>query len=65
VRRHNASPCIDNALASSLGSSSSFLWACAVCFKKGVTAVQKAVLKPMAQRAAGAKKPRKKRAKKK
>ena len=43
--------------------SSTFPWACPVCFKKGVAAVQRAVLKPTGQRAAGAKKPRKKRAK--
>ena len=39
--------------------SASFPWACPACFKKGVAAVQCTVLKPTAQRAAGAKKPRK------
>ena len=34
------------------------------CLKKGVAAVQRKVLKPTEQRAAGAKKPRKKRQKK-
>ena len=47
-----------------LATSASFLWACPACFKKGVAAVQRAALKPMGQRAAGAKGPRKKRAKK-
>ena len=45
--------------------SASFPWACPTCFKKGVAAVQRTVLKPTAQRAAGAKKKqRKKRARK-
>ena len=47
-----------------LAKSASFPWACPACFKKGVAAVQRVVLKPMGQRAAGAKKPRKKRTKK-
>jgi hypothetical protein len=47
-----------------LATSASFPWACPACFKKGVAAVQRAVLKPVAQRPAGAKKPRKKRARK-
>ena len=47
-----------------LAKSASFPWACPACFKKGVAAVQRAALKPTGQRAAGAKKPRKKRAKK-
>ena len=47
-----------------LAKSASFPWVCPACFKKGVAAFQRAALKPMGQRAAGAKKPRKKRAKK-
>ena len=47
-----------------IAKSASFPWACPTCFKKGVAAVQRAALKPTGQRAAGAKKPRKKRAKK-
>ena len=43
-----------------LAKSALFPWACPACFKKGVTAVQRAALKPTGQRAAGAKKPRKK-----
>ena len=39
----------------------SFLWACPACFMKGLGATQRAALKPVAQRPAGAKKPRKKR----
>ena len=37
----------------------SFLWACPACFKKGLGAAQRTALKPVAQRPAGAKKPRK------
>ena len=47
-----------------LAKSASFPWVCPACFKKGIAAVQRAVLKPTGQRAAGAKKPRKKRARK-
>ncbi len=47
-----------------LAKSASFPWACPACFKKGVAAVQRAALKPTGQRAAGAKKPRKKQRKK-
>ena len=50
------------AAPSSLASSASFPWVCPACWKKAAVAIQKAVLKPTGQRAAGAKKPRKKRA---
>ena len=59
---HNTDACLGEAkLDESLAKSASFPWACSACFKKGVAAVQRAVLKPTGQRAAGAKKPRKKR----
>ena len=63
---HNSEACLGeaNVVSESLAKSASFPWACPACFKKGVAAVQRAVLKPTGQRAAGAKKPRKKRAKK-
>ena len=63
---HNSEACLGEAQVANeaLAKSASFLWACPTCFKKGVTAVQRAALKPTGQRAAGAKKPRKKRAKK-
>ena len=63
---HNSEACLGEAqvVSEALAKSASFPWACPACFKKGVAAVQRAVLKPMGQRAAGAKKPRKKRAKK-
>ena len=38
--------------------SPTFPWACQACFKKGVAAIQRAVLKPTGQRAAGAKRKR-------
>ena len=63
---HNTETCLGEARVANeaLAKSVSFLWACPACFKKGVAAVQRATLKPTGQRAAGAKKPRKKRAKK-
>jgi len=63
---HNAEACLPQAtLSSALAASACFPWACPACFKKGMAAVQRTVLKPTGQRAAGAKKPRKKRQKKK
>ena len=58
---HNCNECLgDGKLVSEpLVKSSTFPWACPVCFKKGVAAVQRAVLKPTGQRAAGAKAKRK------
>ena len=58
---HNSEGCLGeaNVVNKALVKSASFPWACPACFKKGVAAVQRAVLKPTAQRAAGAKKPRK------
>ena len=43
-----------------LATSPNFPWACPTCFKKGVTAIQRAVLKPTGQGAAGAKRKRRK-----
>ena len=59
---HNSEACLGEAQVANeaLAKSASFLWACPTCFKKGVTAVQRAALKSTGQRAAGAKKPRKK-----
>ena len=59
---HNTDACLGEAKVKEepLVTSPSFLWACPGCFKKGVAAVQKAVLKPAGQKAAGAKKKRRK-----
>ena len=59
---HNTDACPGEAKVKEepLVTSPSFLWACPGCFKKGVAAVQKAVLKPAGQKAAGAKKKRRK-----
>ena len=59
---HPTAECLREAMLAqgALAASSSFPWACPACFKKGVAAVQRAVLKPVGQRAAGARKPRKK-----
>ena len=43
-----------------LATSPNFPWACPTCFKKGVTAIQRAVLKPTGQGTAGAKRKRRK-----
>ena len=63
---HNSEACLGEAqvVNKALAKSASFPWACPACFKKGVAAVQRAALKPTGQRAAGAKKPRKKLCKK-
>ena len=63
---HNSQACLGEAsvVQEALAKSASSPWACPACFKKGVAAVQRAALKPTAQRAAGAKKRRKKCAKK-
>lgn len=59
---HNSDVCLGDAqITDALAASSSFLWACPACFKKGVTAVQRVVLKPAGQRMAGVRKPRKRR----
>ena len=57
---HNSDECLGDAkLPEPLFSSPTFPWACPACFKKGVTAIQRAVLKPTGQRPAGAKAKRK------
>ena len=58
---HNSDACLGAAKLAdeALAKSASFPWACPACFKKGVAAVQRAVLKPTGQAAAGAKKRRK------
>ena len=54
---HNSDACLrDSKVVPALAESPSFPWACPACFKEGITAVQRAVLKPAAQRAPGAKK---------
>ena len=59
---HPTAECLGEAMLAqgALAASSSFPWACPACFKKGVAAVQRTVLKPVGQRAVGARKPRKK-----
>ena len=62
---HNSEACAGPcAVAAPLAAAPSFPWACAACLKKGVAAIQRAVLKPTGQRAPGAKNSRKKRQKK-
>ena len=57
---HNTDACLGEAkLDESLAKSASFLWACPACWKKAAVSIQKAVLKPTAQPAAGKKKRRK------
>ena len=60
---HNSEACLGEARVANEAKSASFPWACPACFKKGIAAVQRGALKPTGQRAAGAKKPRKKRKK--
>jgi hypothetical protein len=56
---HNTDACLgESKLSPELAASASFPWACPVCFKKGITSVQRIVLKPTGQRAAGAKRTR-------
>ena len=65
---HNTEACLGDAklqsstpaTPSTLATSPTFPWACPTCFKKGVTAIQRAVLKPTGQGAAGAKRKRRK-----
>jgi hypothetical protein len=58
LRYHNFDACLGEAkLSSELAASPCFPWACPACFKKGITSVQRTVLKPV-QRAAGVKKKR-------
>ena len=59
---HNLDVCLGaSKLSNALASSAYFPWVCPSCFKKGINSVQPSVLKPTGQRAAGAKKSRKKR----
>ena len=60
---HNSIACLGEANMSleALVESPTFPWACPACFKKGVAAIQRAILKPTGQRAAGAKRKRGKR----
>lgn len=58
---HNTYACLGDAMLSnaSLVASPTFPCACPLCFKKGIAAIQRAVLKPTAQRPPGAKNQRK------
>ena len=57
---HNTDACLGEAkLNESLAMSASFPWACPACWKRAAVSIQKAVLKPTAQPAAGKKKRRK------
>ena len=57
---HNSDACLGEAkLSGELAASACFPWACPACFKKGITSVQRIVLKPAGQRAAGVKRKRK------
>ena len=57
---HSSYACLGaGKLPDKLAASACFPWACPTCFKQGIAAIQRAVLKPTGQRAAGAKKPRK------
>ena len=59
---HNSDACLGEAkLSSELAASACFPWACPACFKKGIASVQRSVLKPTGQRAAGAKRKRRSR----
>ena len=57
---HNCTECLGDAVLApeALVESPTFPWACPMCFKKGVAAIQRAVLKPTGQCAAGAKRKR-------
>ena len=56
---HNSDACLhEDKVLDTLAASACFPWACPTCFKKGIVAVQRAVLKPAGQRGAGASKPR-------
>lgn len=57
---HNSDACLGEAKMAleALVKSPTFPWAFPACFKKGVAAIQRAVLKPTGQRAAGAKRKR-------
>ena len=58
---HNSDACLgESKLSGELAASACFPWVCPACFKKGVALVQRAVLKPAGQRAAGAKRKRRK-----
>ena len=61
---HNVPACGISLSPPSLAASACFPWACPTCLKKGAAAVQRSVLKPTTQRAAGSKKPRRKRTRK-
>ena len=56
---HNSGACLGELkLSDELAASACFPWACPACFKKGVASVQRTVLKPTGQQAAGARKRR-------
>lgn len=58
---HNCDACLGEAkLSDELAASACFPWACPACFKKGITSVQRTVLKPSGQQAPGAKRRRRK-----
>ena len=58
---HNSDVCLgESKLSVELATSACFPWACPACFKKGIASVQRIVLKPTGQRAAGAKRKRRK-----
>ena len=67
---HNSPSCLPVAqhysatVLPALAASACYPWACPTCFKKGMASVQRTVLKPTGQQAAGAKRPRKTRQKK-
>ena len=57
---HNTDACLGEAkLDEPLAKSASFPWVCPACWKRAAVSIQKAVLKPTAQPAAGRKKRRK------
>ena len=58
AKLQSSTPATPSTLATS--PTHTFPWACPMCFKKGVTAIQRAVLKPTGQGAAGAKRKRRK-----
>ena len=58
AKLQSSTPATPSTLATS--PTHTFPWACPTCFKKGVTAIQRAVLKPTGQGAAGAKRKRRK-----
>jgi hypothetical protein len=58
---HNSDACLGELkLSDELGAFACFPWVCPACFKKGIASVQRTVLKSTGQRAAGAKRRRRK-----